>query len=129
MFKRFLFSIFFFVQTSRNPIDYSSYYHNHSSPPPIKLCPSSSTLSTTGMYIFYPPFQKRNALLFANFVMHHHKLNYLLLASSTFCARPTPPYRTTSPKPARSKDRKSKSFRSRTPEHHQTRDTRPNVIN
>ncbi|CBY34410.1 unnamed protein product [Oikopleura dioica] len=82
------------IRTSRNPIDYSSYNHNQSSPPPIKLCPSSSTLSTT--------------------------------ASSTFCARPTPPYRTTSPKPARSKDRKSKSFRSRTPEHHQTRDTRPN---
>ena len=73
-----------------------------------------------------PPLDLNNSFV-PLFIMHHHKFNYLLLASSTFCARPTPPYRTTSPKPARSKDRKSKSFRSRTPEH-QTRDTRPNVI-
>ncbi|CAG5107466.1 Oidioi.mRNA.OKI2018_I69.chr1.g3340.t1.cds [Oikopleura dioica] len=35
------------IRTSRNPVEYSSYNHNQSSPPPIKLCPSSSTLSTT----------------------------------------------------------------------------------
>lgn len=76
------------IRPSRKP-DYAAYSQ---SPPLIKPCPSSSTISTI---------------------------------ASSFSARPTPPYRATSPKPARSKDRKSKSFKSKTPEH-QIREARPN---